>query len=104
MITATAPQDYKRNKRPAPVVMTETQLRGMLKFATKAERAYRACGDSANAAQAQAHRERIEAELEELQRIEAERLIAEYEPAAHEVYDALRVVSMLKGDEREWVR
>jgi len=43
--------------------MTKTQLEGMIKFHTKAEKAYRASGQTANAEQAKAKREELEKEL-----------------------------------------
>jgi hypothetical protein len=43
------------------------QLRGMISFATRCEKAYRATGQTENADQAKAHRERCEAELKAVQ-------------------------------------
>lgn len=47
------------------LVPTESQLRGMIKFATRAEKAYRELGQPKNAERAKAHRERLEKELKE---------------------------------------
>jgi hypothetical protein len=46
-------------------MMTKTQLEGMIKFHAKAEKAYRACGQTANADQAKAKREVLENEYHE---------------------------------------
>jgi hypothetical protein len=46
-------------------MMTKTQLEGMIKFHAKAERAYRAAGQTTNADQAKAKREQLEKEYRE---------------------------------------
>lgn len=43
--------------------MTISQLKGMIKFATKAEKAYRAIGKMKDADSAKKHREQLEKEL-----------------------------------------
>jgi hypothetical protein len=43
-------------------MMTKTQLEGMIRFHTKAEKAYRACGQTTNAEQAKTKREELEKE------------------------------------------
>jgi hypothetical protein len=52
-----------------PAIYTDRarQLRGLITFATKAEKAYRSCGQNKNADQAKAHREQCEKELAELE-------------------------------------
>jgi hypothetical protein len=44
------------------VVMTKSQLVGMIKFATKCEKAYRSCGKVKDAESAKKHREMLEKE------------------------------------------
>jgi hypothetical protein len=51
--------------QPAPILMTESQLIGMMKFAARCEKAYRATNQTQNAEQAKAHREWLEAEYVE---------------------------------------
>jgi hypothetical protein len=99
MITRTAPWDKRTSEYQPPVVMTESQLRGMLKFAIKAETAYRACGDSANAEQAQAHREWLEMQLEERKAAE---LVVDLIPQVEKLQQALYAVSCMSDSDRAY--